>query len=159
MQHIILTIISIVAVIFFITSHFKKQIIDKKVFNPFLVFMFLLIINFIQFKRLQSQVDGLVLRFVLGNLIGILQGFLAKVTVENNEIFTQGTLLGMVFWLIFIPVRLVILPWIEVIAPGKINLNNASYLGISALYIFTGFFLAKAVTLHLRKKSRYSSVF
>ncbi|MBV7271660.1 hypothetical protein I6U48_01870 [Clostridium sp. PL3] len=79
---------------------------------------------------------------------------LAKLTFDGKEVFTEETVIGMVLWLVFIPIRLFVLPWLEIIVPSKINLNIPDYIGISALYIFTGFFLAKAVTLLFRKKQK-----
>lgn len=154
MQQIIIILVVIAAMAIFVTNHFKKQRIDKRIFIPFIIFMAISIVNFIQFKSLHALIIGLLLRIAVGILIGILQGMLAKLTVDGQEVFTEGTVIGMAFWLIFIPVRLFVLPWLEVIAPGKINLNSQDYIGITALYIFIGFFLAKGVTLIFRKKQK-----
>lgn len=152
MQQIILILAVIVAVAFFVTNHFKKQRINNRAFVPFVVFMVIAVVNYMQFKSLHTVIIGLALRTGVGILIGILQGMLAKLTVDEQDVFTEGTIIGMAFWLVFIPVRLFILPWLELVAPGRINLNSAEYIGISALYIFIGFFFAKAVTLIFRKK-------
>lgn len=154
MQQIILILVVIAAVVFFITNHFKKQRIDKRIFVPLEIFMAIAIVNFIQFKVLHTLIVGLTLRIVVGVLIGILQGMLAKLTVDGQEVFTEGTVIGMAFWLVFIPIRLFVLPWLEAMVPGRINLTSPEYIGISALYIFIGFFLAKAVTLLFRKKQK-----
>lgn len=152
-QNIIIIVISVAVGLFFITNHFKRQEITERVGLPFLVFAIILITNFLHFHSLHAQLTGLALRFVTGILIGILQGMLAEVRQEGDRIYTKGTFLGMAFWLIFLPVRLVLLPWFAVIAPGTIDLNSPAYMGITAEYILTGFFLAKAVILLLRKKS------
>lgn len=154
MQQIMMVLISIAVVIFFITNHFKEQKVDRRVFTPFLIFMVIGIIYFIKVKSLHSVVMSLTLRVLVGVVIGVLQGMLARLTIVNHEVFTKGTWIGMAFWLVFIPVRFLILPWFEMIAPGSINLNTGSYIGITALFIFVGFFLAKPVTLVLRKNSK-----
>jgi hypothetical protein len=156
MQQIIIILAVIAAVVFFITNHFKKQRIDKRIFIPSVIFIIISIVNFNQYKSLHTVVIGLFLRIIVGILIGILQGYLAKLTVEGQEVFTEGTVIGMAFWLIFIPVRLFVLPWLQLIAPGGVNLNSSENLGISALYIFIGFFVAKACTLIFRKNQQLS---
>lgn len=153
MQQIITVIISIAVFAFFVTNHFKKQEINGKVFIPFLIFMIVSIERYIDCQFLHSVVSGLSFRVFVGLAIGILQGLLAKITIVDHKAFTEGTLLGMAFWLVFIPVRVLVLPWFETIAGGGVNLNSAEYIGLTALYIFTGFFLAKAITLILRKKA------
>jgi len=152
MQQIITVIISIAVFAFFVTNHFKKQEINGKIFIPYVIFMVVSIERYFHCEFLHSAVTGLSFRVFVGLAIGILQGLLAKITIVDYKAFTEGTLLGMAFWLVFIPVRVLVLPWFETIAHGGINLNNAEYIGLTALYIFTGFFLAKAITLILRKK-------
>jgi len=153
MQRIITVIISIAVFAFFVTNHFKKQEINGRIFIPFLIFMMVSIERYIHCRFLHSVVTGLSFRIFVGLAIGILQGMLARITIADHKAFTEGTLLGMGFWLVFIPVRVLVLPWFETIAGGEVNLNSGEYIGLTALYIFTGFFLAKAITLILRKKA------
>ena len=153
MQQIITVIISIAVFAFFVKNHFKKQEINRKVLIPFMIFMLVTIERYIHCRFLHSVVTGLFLRILVGFAIGILQGLLAKITIVDHKAFTEGTLLGMAFWLVFIPVRILVLPWFETIAHGGINLNSTQYIGLTALFIFTGFFLAKAITLILRKNA------
>ena len=151
MQQIITVIITIAVFVFFVTNHFKKQKMDKKIFIPFIIFTLLSMGCYIRYQSLHLVLMGLILRFLVGAAIGILQGMLAKITIANHETFTEGTLLGMAFWLVFIPLRVLVLPWMETITHSGVNLNSTEYMGIAALYIFAGFFLAKPVTLILRK--------
>ena len=153
MQQIITVIISIAVFAFFVTNHFKKQEINGKIFIPFVIFMLVTIERYIHCQFLHSVIIGLSLRIIVGLAIGILQGLLAKITIADQKTYTEGTLLGMAFWLVFIPVRVLVLPWFETIAHGGVNLNDPEYIGLTALYIFTGFFLAKAITLIIRKKT------
>ena len=153
MQQIITVIISIAVFAFFVTNHFKKQEINGRIFIPFVIFMLISIERYIHCRFLHSVATGLSFRIFVGLAIGILQGMLARITIADHKAFTEGTLLGMAFWLVFIPVRVLVLPWFETIAGGEVNLNSGEYIGLTALYIFTGFFLAKAITLILRKKA------
>ena len=153
MQQIITVIISIAVFAFFVTNHFKKQEINGRIFIPFVIFMMVSIERYIHCRFLHSVVSGLSFRIFVGLAIGILQGMLARITIADHKAFTEGTLPGMAFWLVFIPVRVLVLPWFETIAGGEVNLNSGEYIGLTALYIFTGFFLAKAITLILRKKA------
>lgn len=153
MQQIITVIISIAVFAFFVTNHFKKQEINGRIFIPFVIFMLVSIERYIHCRFLHSVVTGLSFRIFVGLAIGILQGMLARITIADHKAFTEGTLPGMAFWLVFIPVRVLVLPWFETIAGGEVNLNSGEYIGLTALYIFTGFFLAKAITLILRKKA------
>lgn len=151
LNKVIMILIFVAIVAFFVMNHFKKQEINKNIFRPFFLFLIILIINFVMVPSLKSDLEGLIFRSFLGMMIGILQGCLAKVTFFDEKIYAVGTVIGMLFWLVFVPVRLVILPWFNIIAPGGVNLEATSYIGISALYIFTGFFFAKAITLYIRK--------
>ncbi|MBE5981846.1 MAG: hypothetical protein E7248_00900 [Paenibacillaceae bacterium] len=156
MQQIITVIISIAVFAFFVTNHFKKQEINGKALIPFMIFMLVSFERYIHCQFLHSVVTGLFLRILVGFAIGILQGLLAKITIVDHKAFTEGTLLGMAFWLIFIPVRILVLPWFETIGHGGINLNSTQYIGLTALFIFTGFFLGKAITLILRKNAGFT---
>lgn len=153
MQQIITVIISIAVFAFFVTNHFKKQEINGRIFIPFVIFMMVSIERCIHCRFLHSVVTGLSFRIFVGLAIGILQGMLARITIADHKAFTEGTLPGMAFWLVFIPVRVLVLPWFETIAGGEVNLNSGEYIGLTALYIFTGFFMAKAITLIIRKKT------
>lgn len=150
-QTIIIIIVSIAVVIFLIRNHFKRQEIDFRMFIPPMVLAAIFIGFTIQYPNLKSDAAGFVLRFILGLAIGVLQGCLARIIQTDGNIVSEGTKVGLAFWLIFVPVRLFILPWFSMIAPGRHNLEEPSLLGISAICIFTGFFVSKGITLLIRK--------
>lgn len=151
-QTMIVIVISVAVLIFLIWNHFKPQTIDFRMFLLPCVFAVLFIGFTFQYPMLRGDAAGLVLRFLLGLAIGVLQGSLAKIVAGDGCIVSTGTKVGLACWLIFVPVRLWILPWFSVIAPGSHNLENSSLAGISALCIFTGFFLSKGITLLVRKE-------
>lgn len=97
MQQLIIILAVIAVVVFFITNHFKRQRIDKRIFLTSVIF----IVSFIQYKSLHTVVIGLALPIV----VGILQGSLAKVIVDGQEVFTKGNVIGMAFWLVVILVK------------------------------------------------------
>lgn len=149
----IIIIIAIVVIAFLVTNHFKEQEINIRTFTPFFIFAIIIILNYLKSTSLKTALLGLILRFILGMGIGILQGYLAKVYKVNGKVVASGTKIGLAFWLIFIPVRLFVLPWFNVIVPEKINLESASYIGISFAFVLTGFFLAKGIILYIRKNT------
>ncbi len=152
-QKISIIIVSIAVVIFLIHNHFKRQKIDLKIFIAPMILVAIFIGVTIKYPNLKFDASGFLLRFLLGIAIGVLQGYLARIFTENESesVTFSGTKIGLVFWLIFVPVRLFILPWFSKIAPGLHNLEDSSLLGISAICIFTGFFLSKGITLLIRK--------
>lgn len=143
-------IVSLGVLIFLIYNHFSKQELDIKAYRPFVIF--LIITGYFTYRTGAidaGAIEGLVMRFILGGLIGILQGCLVMISVEHGRVMYKGTAVGLIFWLIFIPVRFIILPWISTIAVSNTGYGNFG-LAISALYIFTGFFLAKSLVLFKR---------
>ncbi len=91
-------------------------------------------------------------RFILGILIGILQGSLVNLYLKNQKIMCKGTAIGSAFWLILIPVRLLILPWIAQISQSSVNLGDLGHLGVSLSYVFAGLAISKPTIIILRKK-------
>lgn len=150
-QTMIVIVISAAVLIFLIWNHFKPQTIDFRMFLLPCILAVLFIGFTVQYPTLRGDSAGLVLRFLLGLAIGVLQGSLARIISRDSFIVSTGTKVGLACWLIFVPVRLWILPWFSAIAPGSHNLENSSLAGISALCIFTGFFLSKGITLFVRK--------
>ncbi|ERI91089.1 hypothetical protein HMPREF1982_03454 [Clostridiales bacterium oral taxon 876 str. F0540] len=147
MRNLEISLISLGVLAFLMYNHFSKEELDNKAYIPFVIF--LIITGYITFRigALDSgAIEGFVLRFILGGLIGILQGCLAKISVEQGEVKYKGTAVGLVFWLVFIPVRLIILPLISTVAVSNTNFGHYD-LAVSALYIFTGFFLVKPYVL------------
>lgn len=144
-------IISIAVVIFLIRNHFKRQVIEFKMFIPPMILAAIFAGFIVQYPDLKSDAAGFVLRFLLGLAIGVLQGCLTRIDRADGKIVSAGTKVGLAFWLVFIPVRLFILPWFSMIAPSVHNLEEPSLLGISAISIFTGFFISKGITLLIRK--------
>ncbi len=152
-QTVIVIVISVAVLAFLIWNHFKPQTIDFRIFLLPCILAVLFVGFTFQYPTLKGDAVGLVLRFLLGLGIGVLQGCLAKLISADGSIVSTGTKAGLACWLIFVPVRLLILPWFSVIAPGAHNLENSSLAGISALCIFAGFFLSKGITLLIRKAS------
>lgn len=150
-QTIIIFIISIIVAAFLVRNHFKQQEISFKMLVPGLILAFVFLCLTMKYPSFKADAAGLILRFLLGLAIGVLQGHLAKVFQADDRIVSAGTKVGLAFWLIFIPVRLWILPWFSTIASGHHNLEDPSLLGVSALFIFAGFFLSKGITLFIRK--------
>ncbi|HEX3026900.1 MAG TPA: hypothetical protein VHR42_06700 [Clostridia bacterium] len=150
-QTMIGIVISVAVIAFLIWNHFKPQNIDFRIVLVPSILAVLFVGFAFQYPTLKGDAAGLALRFLLGLAIGVLQGCLAKLVSEDGGIVSTGTKTGLACWLIFVPVRLLILPWFSVIAPGVHNLENSSLAGIAALCIFTGFFLSKGTTLLLRK--------
>lgn len=150
MKSLEISFISLGILAFLIYNHFSKEKLDIKAYRPFVIFV--IITGYITYRigTLDSgAIEGLVMRFILGGLIGILQGCLAKIYVENGRVMFNGTAVGLAFWLIFIPVRLIILPWISTVAVSSTGYGHYD-LAVSALYIFTGFFIAKPFVLFKR---------
>lgn len=150
MKNLEILLISLGVLFFLIRNHFSKEELDIKAYRTFVVFLIITVyITHITGTLDSGAVEGLVLRFVLGCLIGILQGFLVRLSVENGKIMYKGTFVGLAFWLIFIPVRFIILPWISTVAVSGTGYGDYDY-AITALYIFTGFFLLKPYVLFKR---------
>lgn len=152
-QTMIVIVISVAVLAFLIWNHFKPQTIDFRLFLLPCILAVLFVGFTFQYPTLKGDAVGLALRFLLGLAIGVLQGCLAKLISVDGGIVSTGTKAGLTCWLIFVPVRLLILPWFSVIVPGVHNLENSSLSGISALCIFVGFFLSKGITLLIRKAS------
>ena len=150
-QTAVILIVSIVVVALLVRNHFSLQEIDLRIFIPPMVMAVVFAGFSVRYPDFKEDASGLILRFLLGLAIGVLQGCLSRVFESNGSVVSRGTKVGLAFWLIFIPVRLLILPWFSRIAPGRHNLDAPSLLGISALCLFIGFFLSKGMTLFIRK--------
>lgn len=150
MKNLEILFVSLGVLALLIHNHFNKEELDIKAYKPFVIVLAITCYITYRTGRLDfGAMEGLVLKFILGGFIGTLQGFLAKLSIDNGKIMYNGTVIGLAFWLIFIPVRIIILPWISSVAVSSTGYGQYD-LTISALYIFTGFFLIKPYILFKR---------
>lgn len=153
MNSVAIVIIIVLVVGIFIRNHFKEDEVTPKLYSAFFIFLSISIYFSIRMAKIDSGViEGFLLRFILGILIGVLQGSLVNLYLKSEKIMCKGTAVGAAFWLILIPVRLLILPWFSQIAQSGVNLGDFAHLGVSAAYVFTGLAISKSTTIILRKK-------